>query len=98
MEKRFSCPLMGTKYYTVERPKVGDTVLLVPEPKNEFDENAIAVYNSALEQVGYVRQRANTSRYVASKLKGKPAYAQISHSDSDKDNPIILIDIRFLAD
>ncbi len=32
----------------------GETLSLVPEPKNEFDENAIAVFSARNFQIGYV--------------------------------------------
>ena len=93
----FTCPLMGTKHYNVQRVKEGDEVLLLPEPSNEFDANAIAVYNQKIEQIGYVRQRENTSEAVAKLLKGKPALAQISKIYEDEHSPIIFMNIFYIA-
>ena len=86
--------MVGNRNHNAPVPEVGDTVILVPEPNNEFDKNAVAVYNSYMEQVGYVRQRGNTSEYVAKLLAGKPALGQICFRDMrNLNSPIILMDI-----
>lgn len=86
--------MVGNRNHKAPAPEVGETVILIPEPNNEFDRNAVAVYNSFMEQVGYVRQRGNTSEYVAKLLSGKPALGQICFKDMRNVNsPIILMDI-----
>ena len=48
--------------------KVGDLIYLVPEPDNEYDENAIRAYSDNGEEIGYV-PKENNEEYL--KFLGK---------------------------
>ena len=51
----FKLKLVGCSFQKFQNiPKKGDAVFLKLEPKNEFDENAIAVYNEQREKIGYI--------------------------------------------
>lgn len=51
------------EFYTLTyKPQVGDSVILLKDPKNEYDDEAIAVFTVHKEQLGYV---ANSTRTVA---------------------------------
>jgi len=39
---------------TVEKLKVGEIVVLIREPNNQYDKDAIAVYNESSEMLGYI--------------------------------------------
>jgi hypothetical protein len=55
-------PLVGTRYYEAEAAwqglEVGHPVVLIREPSNSHDSNAISVY-SAGRRLGYVPRRVN---------------------------------------
>lgn len=49
------CKVVGLSYHKVDNPVTsGDTVYLIAESNNEFDNDAIAVYNEYDELLGYV--------------------------------------------
>jgi hypothetical protein len=49
------CKVVGLSYHKVKNPVTsGDTVYLIAESNNEFDNDAIAVYNKYDELLGYV--------------------------------------------
>lgn len=49
------CKVVGLSYHKVENPVTsGDTVYLIAESNNEFDNDAIKVYNEFDELLGYV--------------------------------------------
>ena len=49
------CKVVGLSYHKVENPVTsGDTVYLIAESNNEFDNDAIAVYNKENELLGFV--------------------------------------------
>lgn len=64
--KRFICAVVGESFRNddgtsrqdiIRRCAVGEPVLLVPEPLNRYDRNAIAVRRAATgEQLGYLRR------------------------------------------
>ena len=64
------CKIVGLSYHKVENPVTsGDTVILVAESNNEFDNDAIAAYNKENELLGYV---ANSDKTLSrnNRLKG----------------------------
>jgi hypothetical protein len=52
--------IRGIKHYGFTIPEIHDRLILVPEPNNEFDANAIAVYNSGSQKMGYLPAEKNT--------------------------------------
>ena len=49
------CKVVGLSYHKVDNPVTsGDTVYLIAESNNEFDNDAIAVYNGVNQKIGYV--------------------------------------------
>ncbi len=60
-----SVPLAWPQYHMidsfVETPKIGDTVTLVREAQNGFDEEAVAVYTSNFKRIGYVPRKHNAA-------------------------------------
>lgn len=49
------CKVVGLSYHKVDNPVIsGDTVYLIAESNNEFDNDAIAVYNKENELLGFV--------------------------------------------
>lgn len=49
------CKVVGLSYHKVDNPVTsGDTVYLIAESNNKFDNDAIAVYNEHDELLGYV--------------------------------------------
>ena len=62
--------VVGLSYHKVDNPVTsGDTVILVAESDNDFDNDAIAVYNKENELLGYV---ANSDRTLSknNRLRG----------------------------
>ena len=93
MKKIFTCPVMGVRHYQVPIPEVGEIVMLMPEPTNEYDKYTIGVYNRFLQQVGYVRKLGSTSEYVTKLIGGKPGLGQISYKYESDHTTIILMDV-----
>lgn len=57
------CKVVGLSYHKVENPVTsGDTVILVAESNNEFDNDAIKVINKENELLGYVASDKTLSR------------------------------------
>ncbi|HLS66227.1 MAG TPA: HIRAN domain-containing protein [Pseudogracilibacillus sp.] len=55
--------VVGMNFHDVKyKPKVDDSVILLKDPKNEYDDEAIAVFTVHKEKLGYV---ANSTRTVA---------------------------------
>lgn len=48
--------VVGRKYYDVEVEQ-GEILKMVPEPTNEYDPHAVAVYNVDNQKVGYVTKK-----------------------------------------
>lgn len=49
------CKVVGLSYHKVNNPVTsGDTVYLIAESNNDFDNDAIAVYNGVNQKIGYV--------------------------------------------
>ena len=64
------CKVVGLSYHKVENPVTsGDTVYLIAESNNEFDNDALAVYNKENELLGYI---ANSDKTLSrnNRLKG----------------------------
>lgn len=58
----------------------GDRMALVPEPKNAFDENAVAVFAPSGIQVGYLT--AERAPYIGSRISREP-YAAVFQGMAD---------------
>ena len=60
-----SIPLAWPQYHKIDsfafEPHVGDTLTLVREAQNTFDEEAVAVYTSEYERLGYISRRHNAA-------------------------------------
>jgi hypothetical protein len=88
--------IVGFDYYGNLLPNKGDDVLLVPEPHNEADVYAVAVYNTDLVQIGHIAKARDVNKYVFSKLCGEATYARVSYSEKTTIYPIVFVDIRFM--
>ena len=77
--------------------RVGDELLLVREPKNPYDENAVALFTLRRQQVGYIPMEV--SQAVASSLDAgirAPAFiAKILGGTRDKPNLGLMIDLHW---
>lgn len=62
-----------TRRFGVELLEPGDEVELRPEPKNPYDEHAVAVYSKADVQLGYLP--ANRAPYVGQQIRRGEARA-----------------------
>ena len=47
-------PIKGIRFYSFNKPSIKERVILIPEPSNIFDPNAIAVYNLQCQKMGYL--------------------------------------------
>lgn len=56
--------VVGINYYPHRKLVSGDLLTFKREPENRFDRNAIAAYNEAGEQVGYL-SRNRAKQYAA---------------------------------
>ena len=55
------CKVVGLSYHMVENPVTsGDTVILVAESNNDFDNDAVGVYNKYNELLGFVANSDKT--------------------------------------
>jgi hypothetical protein len=92
-DNSFLCYVDGVHHYIIDEdyPSINDTVILIPEPNNEFDKNCIAVYTSDLKKIGNIPKRANL--YVGDKINFKPAFAKVKY----EYNPVnsVMIEILF---
>lgn len=87
----FLCYVEGVHHYIIDEnyPSKNDTVLLIPEPTNEFDENCIAVYTTGLKKIGNIPIRANL--IVGSKINFKPAFAKVKYNYNPVNSVMIEI-------
>ena len=62
-----SFTIAGVSYYKdiCKKIEVNDILLMIPEPENEYDENAIRICNISNEKCGYV------PKYVIKQIKNK---------------------------
>lgn len=69
MKMELKTKVVGLSYNRVDNPVTsGDTVILVAESNNEFDNDAIAVYNEQYELLGYV---ANSDKTLSPQNRAK---------------------------
>jgi len=77
--------------------RVGDELLLVREPRNPYDENAVALFTLNRQQVGYIPMEVSSD--VAAELDSgvrAPAFiAKILGGTRDKPNLGLMIDIHW---
>jgi hypothetical protein len=84
--------IRGIKHYDFTIPEIHDRVILVPEPNNEFDAKAIAVFNSVSQKIGYLPAEKNTDpRFITCFHSGLPIDSYV-YAVSNKS---IIIDIIF---
>lgn len=72
--------LTGTSFFqnAIRKSKEGDSIILVAEPMNAFDKNAIGVINSRTnEKIGFVSKKYNAD--VVKKLAYKTHTAKIKN-------------------
>ncbi len=55
---KFSCGIAGIKHHEVSVSLGGFVGYAAPEPQNEYDSNAIAIYNKEYMIIGYVPKKA----------------------------------------
>ena len=46
--------IKGLRFYNFNKPKKGERVILIAEPTNLYDSNAIAIYNLECQKMGYL--------------------------------------------
>jgi hypothetical protein len=84
-------PIHGLKYHSFEPVKIDDSVILVQEKDNIFDDNAVAVFNLKNQKVGYVSAKSSQNVKVRSKMEQEQILGKvwcISHNQ-------ILIELDF---
>lgn len=105
MPAQITLPIVGIDYpnkrgmtrrFAVDLLRPGDPVLLVLEPENPADENAVAVFSVEKVQMGYIP--AQRAPYVAKKMRddgasaifqgkgGRGAFIRIAFGD---DEPVL---------
>ncbi len=60
--------IAGIKHHVFLLPKTNDSLVLVPEPNNEYDRFAVAVYNTLSQKIGYVPKYNNKNTYILAAL------------------------------
>jgi len=60
--------IVGVNHYPHKKLIAGDLITFKREPENPFDSNAMAAYNEAGEQVGYLSR--NRAKQYAARLDG----------------------------
>lgn len=80
-----SLSVMGVQYadeYAVKNVSVGDTVMFLPEPENEYDKNAILVLDIKGYKLGYIPRWAN--KQLLKDIESTGAYGIVSRVGQDK--------------
>lgn len=62
-------PIHGLKYHSFEPVNIDDSLILVKEKDNIFDDNAVAVFNLKNQKVGYVSAKSSRNIKVRSKMQ-----------------------------
>ncbi len=62
-------PIHGLKYHYFQMPQLYDSLLMVKERENIYDDNAIAAYNSKKQKIGYVSRIGSSNTKVYDKMK-----------------------------
>lgn len=90
----FICNISGLKYhlYKNQFPIIGDTLVLIPEPNNQYDKNAIGVYDVHLRQLGYIPKTSGANFYIGGKISWKPYFAKVKSVYQDLGAILIKID------
>lgn len=71
------CKVVGLSYHKVDNPVTsGDTVYLIAESKNDFDNDAIAVYNKYDELLGFVAN-SNTTLSPQNRANGNKSALEL---------------------
>ena len=79
-----SLSVMGVQYadeYVVKNVSVGDTVMFLPEPENEYDKNAILVLDIRGYKLGYIPRWAN--KQLLKDIESTGAYGIVSRVGQD---------------
>ena len=91
-QEKMKISIKGLQHHNFIMPEPKERVILVPEPENKFDANAIAVYNQNCQLLGYVPKEKNTDpRFKACFSEGLPIDVNIYIVSSNS----IIIDIIF---
>ncbi len=80
-----SLNVMGVQYadeYAVKNVSVGDTVMFLPEPENEYDKNAILVLDIRGYKLGYIPRWAN--KQLLKNIESTGAYGIVSRVGQDQ--------------
>jgi hypothetical protein len=67
----------GTNYYTFNVPDVSERVILIHNPFNPQDENAIIVINQQLQQIGHITRLAGLNKKILNLMDGQPCFAKV---------------------
>ena len=62
-------PIHGLKYHYFQMPQLYDSLLMVKERENIYDDNAIAAYNSKKQKIGQVSRIGSSNTKVYDKMK-----------------------------
>lgn len=62
-------PIHGLKYHKFKMPKIKDTIILVKEKDNEYDQYAIAAYTIKSEKIGYISAAKDRNVNLFKKMK-----------------------------
>lgn len=69
--------IAGTQYYDFNIPDVGERVILLHNPFNPHDENAIMVFNQQLQQVGHLTKLAGFNKKIGNLIDWQPYVAKV---------------------
>jgi hypothetical protein len=86
--------IVGTKHYDFKVPKVGDKTILVHNPKNKVDRNAIMVVNKDLEQMGHLSTFNGFNNEIGQLMNWEPYIATVKSVYEEKDGILIIIEIQ----
>ncbi len=70
-------PIHGLKYYQFYPLMMNEPILLLREPKNYYDKNAVAAYNLLKQKFGYVSAKDSRNIHVQSLMADDRVWAKV---------------------
>jgi hypothetical protein len=77
-QNSISTIIAGTNHYNFNFPDIGDKVILIHNPFNTKDENAIMVINSNLQQIGHLSRIFDFNKNIGCLIDWKPYTATVT--------------------
>ncbi|MBQ3501395.1 MAG: HIRAN domain-containing protein, partial [Oscillospiraceae bacterium] len=86
--------VVGMKYYDCRDGElvIGSKLILVRDEENEYDRNAVAVYDEENRKVGFLTKRTNASIAIGLD-NGKELYAKVSSAPIPDHYPNMKVEI-----